>query len=94
MIFQHHLEVGDLPTMRPPAGHSIDIYDTFVDCLGWFVEQMLMLSSWFRCDQIYNNNCYFFGHTVVLLKSDLDVQQTHLWGWFDEQKLMLRRHFS
>jgi hypothetical protein len=25
----------------------------------------------------------------VQLKSDFDVQQTHLWGWFVELKLML-----
>ncbi len=25
----------------------------------------------------------------VLLKSNLDVQQSHFWGWFIEQKLML-----
>ena len=32
-----------------------------------------MLSSGFRCDQIYKYEIYDFGHTVVLLKSDLDV---------------------
>jgi hypothetical protein len=36
-----------------------------------------VLSCSFRCDQIGNNQCYEFGHTVVLLKSDLDVQQTY-----------------
>jgi hypothetical protein len=45
---------------------------------GRFVEQMLMLSSNFRCDQIYKYERLNFGHTVVLLRSDLDVQQTHL----------------
>ncbi len=45
---------------------------------GRFVEQKLMLSSSPRCDQIYKNDRYDLGHTVVLLKTDLDVQQTHL----------------
>jgi hypothetical protein len=47
---------------------------------GRFVDQKLLLSYSFRCDQINNNHCFDFGDTVVLLKSDLDVQQTHLWG--------------
>jgi hypothetical protein len=34
-----------------------------------FVEQKLMLGSSFRCDLRYD-----FGHTVVLLKSDLEVK--------------------
>jgi hypothetical protein len=42
------------------------------------VEQKLMLSCNFRCDQIYTNQCYAFGHTLLLLKSDLGVQQTRL----------------
>jgi hypothetical protein len=37
-----------------------------------------MLSSSFRCDQIYKYELHDFGHFVVLLKSDLDVQWTHL----------------
>ncbi len=38
-----------------------------------------MLSSSFRCDQIYKYELlWFWSHFVVLLKSDLDVQQTHL----------------
>jgi hypothetical protein len=46
---------------------------------GRFVEQRLMLSSNFMCDPIYKNERYDFGpHFVVLLKSDLGVQQTHL----------------
>jgi len=36
-------------------------------------------------DQIQERNCYEYGHTVVLLKLDLD----HLRGGFIEQKLML-----
>ncbi len=32
---------------------------------GRFVEQKLMLSSNFRCDQIFNNHCYVFGHTLL-----------------------------
>ncbi len=75
---------------------------------GRFIEQKLMLSSSFRCDQIYNSQRYvqqtglsllnkysclaralggtkfinmrgtIFGHTLLFLNSDLDVQQTHL----------------
>jgi hypothetical protein len=32
-------------------------------------------------DKVYNNNYYEFSHTVLLLKSDLDVQQTAHWGF-------------
>jgi len=32
---------------------------------GRFVEQKLMLSSNFRCDQIYKNERYDFGHTLL-----------------------------
>ncbi len=39
------------------------------------MEQKLLL----RCDLIHNNN-FELGHTVVLLKSDLDVHQTTLRG--------------
>ncbi len=31
----------------------------------------------------------FWSHFVVLLKTDLDVQQTHLLGWLVEHKLLL-----
>ncbi len=30
---------------------------------------------------------------VILLKSNLDVQHIHIWGWFVEQKLMLGSSF-
>jgi hypothetical protein len=43
---------------------------------------MLSLSS--RCDQIYKNRRYDFGHTVVLLESVLD-EQTGFRGGFVEQ---------
>jgi hypothetical protein len=42
-----------------------------------FPNQLMPRSS-FRCDQIFKYELYDFGHTVVLLKSDLDVQQTRL----------------
>ncbi len=46
---------------------------------GRLVEWKLMLISNFRCDQM--SEISFSSHFVVLLKSDLDVQQTHLkWG--------------
>jgi hypothetical protein len=32
---------------------------------GRFVEQMLMLSSSFRCDQIHNCHWYDLGHTLL-----------------------------
>ncbi len=59
---------------------------------GWFVEQKLLLSPCFRCFQIRNCKRHDFGHTV-LLKTDLDVQQTHLRGHFVEQKLSLSSSF-
>jgi hypothetical protein len=37
----------------------------------------LILSSSFRCDQIHQSHMIWVA-LVVLLKSDLDVQQTHL----------------
>jgi hypothetical protein len=58
---------------------------------GRFVEQKLVLNSNFRCDQIHAFNWYDFGHTFVLLKSNLGVQQTQLWGPFDEQISCLAR---
>ncbi len=33
------------------------------------------LSRRSKCGQIYDNSCYELGHTFVLLKSDVDVQQ-------------------
>jgi len=42
---------------------------------GQFVESMLMHSSSFRCDQIYNCQIYNFGHTLLCY---LSLQQTHL----------------
>ncbi len=32
---------------------------------GGFVEQKLVLSCYFRCDQIYNSQIYEFGHTLL-----------------------------
>jgi hypothetical protein len=45
---------------------------------GRFDEQKLVLSCSFRCDPFHNNLPRFLSHFVVLLKSDLDVQQTYL----------------
>ncbi len=42
---------------------------------GQFVEQKLMLSSSFK---FHLSKIVFWSHFVVVLKSDLDVQQTHL----------------
>ncbi len=42
---------------------------------GRFVEQRLMLSLHFRCDQIYKYERYAFGHILLCC---LHVQQTHL----------------
>ncbi len=44
---------------------------------GRFVEQKLKLSYSFKCDHL--SQIWFVSDFVVLLKSDLDVQQTHLW---------------
>ncbi len=44
-----------------------------------------MFSSSFKCDQFYIHQSFDFGHTFVQLKSDLDVQQTHLRGHFIKQ---------
>ncbi len=53
--------------------------ETWLNCQRpVFVDQNLTLSSSFRCDQIYHCHRYDFGHTFVLVKSELDVQQTHL----------------
>jgi hypothetical protein len=37
-----------------------------------------MLSSSFRCDQIYEYQKYDFGHTFYATLSQTDVEQTHL----------------
>ncbi len=45
----------------------------------WFAELKFKLSCCLSCDQFNINSCDEFGHTfVVLLKSDLEVQQTVL----------------
>ncbi len=57
---------------------------------GRFIEQMVMLSSYFLGTpnlQIWK--IWFWSHFVVLFKSDLDVQQTHLRGQFIEQMLIM-----
>ncbi len=41
-------------------------------------EVSLLNHSCFTCDQIHENNCNEFGHTLLLHKSDLDAQQTRL----------------
>jgi hypothetical protein len=51
----------------------------FYNLGGRFVEQKFMLSSSFRCDKIHKCQIYDLGHTVMLLKSGLGVQQTHPW---------------
>jgi hypothetical protein len=46
---------------------------------GYLFEQELLLSPNFRCEHIHNCKEYDFDHAFgVLLKSDLDVQQTRL----------------
>jgi hypothetical protein len=37
---------------------------------------------------------WFWTHFVVLLKSDLDVQRTHLWMLKDDRKFILRSLFE
>ena len=54
-----------------------------------------MLSSSYKWDHIYRCLRYDFGHTLFwYLKSDLDFQQTHLWGQFVKQKLMLSSSYK
>jgi hypothetical protein len=57
-----------------------DILEAASQIRGRFVEQNLMPSSTFRCDQNHNFSEILFGphFFVVLLKLDLNVQQTHL----------------
>ncbi len=57
---------------------------------GQFVEQKVVLSSNFRCGQIYNGQNIIW----VTLKSDLHVRQTHLRGQFVEQKVVLSCSFK
>ncbi len=44
-------------------------------------EQKLVLSSSFRCGQIYKCQRYGFGHTFVLLKSHLDINKATSVRW-------------
>jgi hypothetical protein len=48
----------------------------------------LVLTTSFRRGQIYKRLRYDFGHTVVLLKYDLDVQQTQLWDQLVKASLL------
>ncbi len=49
-----------------------------------------MLGPNFRCDLIHNNHCLrIWSQFVMLLKYNLDVQQTSFRGRFVKQKLML-----
>jgi hypothetical protein len=36
-------------------------------------KQKFGLSCSFRCDQIHTNHCHKFGHTIVMLKSNLNL---------------------
>ena len=58
-----------------------------------FVEQNIMLSCSFTCDQIYRNHSYEFDHTL-LLKFDLDVQQTLDFGLICDQNYSLAAAFG
>jgi hypothetical protein len=53
------------------------------------LNKRLMLSSSFRCDQIYMYEIYDFGHTVVLLKSDNKPASVAQLMLFVEQNLHL-----
>jgi hypothetical protein len=45
--------------------------------IGGFVEQKLVLSYSFWCEQIGGTQCYESGHSLLCtLKCDLDVQHT------------------
>jgi hypothetical protein len=51
-----------------------------IKSLTKLVEQKLMLSSSFMCDKFTNVRDMILPHFVMLLKSDLDVQQIQLWS--------------
>jgi len=53
---------------------SLDIRNSIAR--GLLVEQKLVLSCSFSCGQFHSNHKYEFSHTAVLIKSDLEVQQT------------------
>jgi hypothetical protein len=38
-----------------------------------FVEQKFMLSYSFRCDQVYNNNCFDLGHAMLFFLSQTQM---------------------
>ncbi len=40
-------------------------------------QQKVVLSYLFRCERINDGHCYGSSHSVVLLRSDSGVQQTH-----------------
>jgi len=53
--------------------------DQLKDPEAGLLNKSSRLNCSFRRDQIYSNHCYvFWSHFVVLLKSDINVQQTHL----------------
>ena len=68
--------VTELMTMIFEFGHtqrcsSVLTFVQETSLIDRLVKQKRMLSSSFKYNQIYNNVRYEFGHTVVLLKSDL-----------------------
>ncbi len=44
---------------------DLDVQQTHLSHWGQFVEQTLMLSSNFRCDQIFKYKMHDFGHTLL-----------------------------
>ncbi len=51
--------------VRSKAGGKLELFVQQTHLRGLFVEQMLMLSSSFRCDQIYKLWINDFGHTLL-----------------------------
>jgi hypothetical protein len=47
------------------AGAKLELNMNISSSKGQFVDQMLMLSCSFRCDQISDSHCYEFGHTLL-----------------------------
>jgi hypothetical protein len=63
-IFQHHFQCKKVHSILTKIRYTID---------ASLVSLVAALSA-----EIYSNLCHNLGHTVALLESNLDVQQTHL----------------
>ncbi len=55
----------NLVTLCCATKSDLDVQRTHLSHWGQFVEQMLLLSLNFRCDQIYKYRLHDFGHTLL-----------------------------